>query len=64
MFFKVKHDAEQPFVIEVNGVQIQDVGTAFKVKVDSISKNVSVRMQEGVVDFNFGGDKITLYAGD
>lgn len=64
VFFKVKHDAEKPFVIDVNGVQIQDVGTAFKVKVDSLSKNVSVRMQEGVVDFNFGGNKVTLHAGD
>lgn len=64
VFFKVKHDDEKPFVIDVNGVQIKDVGTAFKVKVDSVSQNVSIRMQEGVVDFDFAGHKVTLHAGE
>lgn len=64
VFFKVKHDAKLPFQIAVNGVDIEDVGTAFKVKADSLTKNVSVRVQEGVVGFSFAGKSVTLTAGN
>lgn len=50
-YFEVKHNAEEPFVIEVEGVMIEDIGTAFNVKALPGSNIVEVLVEEGEVRF-------------
>lgn len=64
VFFKVKHDAKNPLIIEVNKVIITDIGTAFNVRVDSTSGNVNVQVKEGVVKIQADKNEKTLYPGD
>jgi ferric-dicitrate binding protein FerR (iron transport regulator) len=47
-FFKVTHNAAQPFVIRVGNTRVEDLGTAFLVR-ESPSREVSVRVTEGAV---------------
>ncbi len=64
VYVQVKHDKEHPFSIEVNDVNITDIGTAFKVTADSLSKNVSVKVDEGIVQVDFDGKTLILHAGE
>ncbi len=50
-FFNVQHETEQPFIIEANGIIIQDIGTAFNVKASDDSSVVEVMVEEGEVHF-------------
>lgn len=63
-FFNVKHDASKPFIIKVNKVTITDIGTAFYVKADSITKQVSIAVKQGIVAIKYAGKIDTLRAGD
>lgn len=46
--FSVRHNAEHPFVVSVDGVQVRDVGTVFDVR--SRSATVEILVTEGSVD--------------
>lgn len=50
-YFEVLHNENNPFVIEVNGVYIEDIGTAFNVKAHPGSDVVEVLVEEGEVRF-------------
>lgn len=50
-YFEVKHDAEKPFVIHVNDLIIEDIGTAFNVKAIPGSNLVEVIVESGEVKF-------------
>lgn len=64
VYVQVKHDAEHPFIIEVNDVNITDIGTAFKVTADSLSGNVSVKVDEGIVQIDYAGKTQIIHAGE
>ena len=46
-FFRVKHDAHHPFVVEAGPVRVMAVGTAFDVR--KTGTQVTVTVQEGTV---------------
>lgn len=48
-YFVVKHEAEKPFVIEAEEVQIKDLGTTFNVRAYPESETVEVVVEEGEV---------------
>lgn len=50
-FFTVTHEEERPFIIEANGIFIQDIGTAFNVEAPDDSSYVKVYVEEGTVHF-------------
>lgn len=50
-FFEVIHNEEQPFEIEVSGVMIKDIGTAFNVKALPESNLIEVYVESGEVQF-------------
>jgi transmembrane sensor len=50
-FFEVVHNETQPFVINVDGIFIEDIGTAFNVKAMPNSDLVEVLVEEGEVHF-------------
>jgi transmembrane sensor len=50
-FFEVVHNETQPFVIEINGIVIKDIGTAFNVKALPGSNLIEVLVESGEVQF-------------
>jgi transmembrane sensor len=60
-FFKVRHDSERPFRLEVAGKIVEDAGTAFNVVHQA--GEVRVAVAEGKVIYNPGREGISLDAG-
>ena len=50
-YFKIQHEEEKTFIIEVSGVYIKDIGTAFNVKAYADSNTIEVYVEEGSVMF-------------
>jgi ferric-dicitrate binding protein FerR (iron transport regulator) len=48
-FFDVRHDDNQPFVVQVNDLQIKDLGTKFNVSAYLSDNNVETFLAEGKV---------------
>lgn len=48
-FFEVKHDEDKQFIVEANGLIIEDIGTAFNVKSAKGSSLVEVYVESGEV---------------
>lgn len=63
-YFSVKHDAERPFVVAANGVQIKVHGTQFNVNSYSSSKKVLVSLFEGSVSMNADSKDVFLKPGE
>ncbi|MEJ1241103.1 FecR domain-containing protein [Chryseolinea sp. T2] len=55
-WFNVKHDKEKKFVIDIDGVLIRDIGTAFNVKAPENSNTIEVVVSEGEVMFYTAND--------
>lgn len=66
-WFRVAHNAAQPFAIQVGNTTVEDVGTAFLVR-ESEAREVSVRVAEGAVRMTTRSaardSSVTLRAGD
>lgn len=60
----MKHDANRPFSIHVNNVNITDIGTQFKVTADSINGDVTVKVSEGIVKVDYENVEKILKAGN
>ncbi|MBN8576410.1 MAG: FecR domain-containing protein [Cytophagales bacterium] len=50
-FFTVKHDSENPFVIEANEILVRDIGTAFNLKAYPEKDTIEILVTEGEVQF-------------
>jgi len=63
-FFEVAHLKDKPFLVEANGVTIEDIGTAFNVKAYDTTNTVEVYVETGSVRFyTSSNNSITLVAG-
>ena len=51
-YFTVLHDAQHPFVVEVEQVLIKDIGTAFNVNAPEGSNQIIVSVDEGEVELS------------
>lgn len=59
-YFKVKTDADRPFIVQLNGISIEVTGTSFNVHAYSDENVISVALSEGHVNIlNEAGDVIT-----
>lgn len=63
-FFQVKPDAQRPFVVEADAVEIKVVGTAFNVDERSRPGQVVVSVTEGKVQVAAAGQNLLLTAGE
>jgi transmembrane sensor len=64
-YFAIQHQEEKTFVIEVEGVFIRDIGTAFNVKAYPDSTTIEVVVEEGEVMFYTANNEgISLTAGE
>lgn len=50
-YFTVKHNAEQPFVIEADEILVRDIGTAFNLKAYPEKDTIEILVTEGEVQF-------------
>jgi transmembrane sensor len=50
-YFAIKHDEARKFVVDIDGVLIRDIGTAFNVKAPADSPTIEVVVNEGEVMF-------------
>lgn len=48
-YFSVKHEEARPFVVNVEGVFVKDLGTKFLIRTSSDTDTIYVRVDEGVV---------------
>jgi ferric-dicitrate binding protein FerR (iron transport regulator) len=63
-FFNIKHDEVSKFVIDIDGIMIRDIGTAFNVKAPENSNTIEVVVSEGEVMFYTENDSgVYLRAG-
>lgn len=63
-FFQVKPDAQRPFVVEADAVEIKVVGTAFNVDERSRPGQVVVSVTEGKVQVAAAGQSLLLQPGE
>ncbi|MCD0489213.1 FecR domain-containing protein [Pedobacter sp. MC2016-14] len=57
-FFKVKHDHNRPFIVQVNGIRIRVLGTSFNVKM--VAGKTEVIVETGKVEISSKHKKIEL----
>lgn len=50
-FFNIRHDSTRPFLINIDGVYVRDIGTSFNVKAYPESNTIEVLVEEGEVMF-------------
>lgn len=63
-FFTINHDETRKFVVDIDGVFIRDIGTAFNVKAPTGSNTIEVVVSEGEVMFYTAEDSgVYLQAG-
>ena len=62
-FFKVTHDKQHPFIIDMEGVKLQVLGTSFRVKNDKETNTVHVDVVTGKVMLYNETDTLVLTAG-
>jgi transmembrane sensor len=64
-FFEVRHESAHPFIVEVNNVQIEDLGTSFNISAYPGHEKVEVNVASGSVRFTntAKNEAAVLYAG-
>ncbi len=60
--FTVVHDVKNPFVIDVEGLEVFDIGTVFDIQTDE--DTVKVIVYEGAVELRLNQEVLALAAGD
>ena len=55
-WFEVESDPSHPFIVKLEGAQVEVLGTRFNVKEDSLRGSVSVLVEEGRVAFSDAGN--------
>ena len=58
VYFDVKHNSRQPFVVAVNGFEVHDLGTQFNVNAYTNETAVRTTLVEGKVSIEHGGATI------
>ena len=59
-FFKVAHDVKHPFLVEIQGLNIQALGTSFDVSSYPDDKQISTTLEEGSIALiNLQGNTVT-----
>jgi ferric-dicitrate binding protein FerR (iron transport regulator) len=62
VFFDVAKDKTHPFVIDIEKISVEVVGTSFNIK--HIKKDTEINVETGIVKVQLGNDEIKLYKGE
>lgn len=63
-FFEVAKDKSRPFVVEVNGQQIEVLGTSFNVRAYNNSDKIETTLETGQIRLITGNQEILLHPGE
>lgn len=63
-FFEVAKDQKRPFRVEVNGQQIEVLGTSFNVRAYDNSNEIETTLETGQIQLRIGGQTILLRSGE
>jgi ferric-dicitrate binding protein FerR (iron transport regulator) len=61
-FFEVVHEVRRPFIVEINGVMIRDLGTSFNVR--SADGGTEVIVESGAIMVTYDGQTVKVNAGE
>ena len=64
VYFKVKHNASQPFNVKVNGITVRDIGTEFNINAYDNEPDIKTTLIEGSVEVNKGSRKAIIKPGE
>ncbi|CAH0319125.1 hypothetical protein SRABI27_05175 [Pedobacter sp. Bi27] len=62
VFFDVAKDKTHPFIIDIEKVSVEVVGTSFNIK--HIKKDTEINVETGIVKVRLANDEIKLYKGE
>ncbi|TKC13183.1 DUF4974 domain-containing protein [Pedobacter polaris] len=62
VFFNVAHDKSSPFVIEIDKVAVEVVGTSFNIK--HLKDQIEVVVESGIVKVSLGNEEVKLIKGE
>jgi transmembrane sensor len=62
VFFDVAKDKTHPFVIDIEKISVEVVGTSFNIK--HIKKDTEINVETGIVKVRLANDEIKLYKGE
>ncbi|TCD23437.1 DUF4974 domain-containing protein [Pedobacter psychrodurus] len=62
VFFDVAKDKTHPFVINIETISVEVVGTSFNIK--HIQKDTEINVETGIVKVSLGSDEVKLYKGE
>jgi transmembrane sensor len=62
VFFDVAKDKTHPFVIDIDRVSVEVVGTSFNIK--HLQKDTEINVESGIVKVRFANNEIKLYKGE
>lgn len=62
-YFEVAKDPSHPFIVKVNGTEIEALGTAFNINTHLLDKKVKTILTEGKIRVSEGGQNKTIVAG-
>jgi transmembrane sensor len=62
VFFDVAKDKTHPFVIDINRINVEVVGTSFNIK--HLKNDTEINVETGIVKVRFANDEIKLYKGE
>ena len=63
-YFEVVHHAENPFIVEVNGTEVKDIGTAFNINAYDDEPVARITLVTGSVAVERGGARAMLSPGE
>ncbi|WP_316845768.1 FecR family protein [Pedobacter psychrodurus] len=62
VYFDVAKDKKHPFVIDIDRVSVEVVGTSFNIK--HLQKDTEINVESGIVKVRFANNEIKLYKGE
>ena len=63
-FFEIKKDEKHPFIVEVNGAEIEVLGTSFNVSSYEEEEKTEATLVEGSIRFSNNGQQVILQPGE
>lgn len=62
VFFKVTKDKSKPFIVEIDEVDVEVIGTSFNIK--HLRQQTEVIVETGIVKVSLGGSEVLLHKGE
>lgn len=62
-YFEVEHNADRPFIVEVEGVEVKDLGTSFNINAYPDEHGIVTTLITGLANVKNAGNEVQLHPG-